>query len=830
MAVRTDTVQTDETESVRPARSFGIPIAGAVAIAWVAVLIVTGSPAADVAGWLLAVVAGIAAPGWVLVRCSRRAVAPLIEDVSWSVVAGCLVALLGWFLDRTLPWSPGPLVVGPVVVAVAMVVPAARRRILAPPVPGWGTGPNLALGGITLVALGWMTTTGLLAYRPAPGPHGTAYYPDVLYQLTLLGELRHHLVPSYSPVDGTALSYHWFLYAITAHLDTHTGGIGAFDSTLRLAPATLVPAIIVLIAVVARRMSGRVWAGPVAAALLAVVGISEASRWTSEDGSQDILVRIWRASPPQTMGWFAAIALAGVLFAFLRRGPDDRAVPVWLLGPLLVLTAGSKSSELPMLIAGIGLAGLVALIRRQWPVFKRCVLAVVLGLGVFEAASLTIYGGSSYGVKVQLFGIARARMFETFPHVARKVSSLYLSGMHYPKVALLSAAAMFLLPLLPRLLGVIFQVRYRPGDPTGWVCLGTAVAGLTLPFLLRHPAGSEIYFLESAYPIGLIGAASGLTLAGERARRWLRTPVQRRRFGYTCAALVLAGGLSAAVVANLQPRFTPLQRWVVAHPSEPPRAARAALGRLVLSWWTPTLSLAVVLIALSGGAAVLTRLVRRRNPEPAKAGTSARRAPLGWLCVLSLLLGTGLFTTTLSFGGTDNPHQGSAQTVQLSAAQLERGGLLPVTRDMVAAGQYVDTHAGAGDVVATNLYCRYTRVARLARRAHCDSRNFTAAALTQRHSLVGGWAYADRVVGSAWTLKVAYRDTLFWDRHLFAQQYDAFAHPSRQLLDQLYRQRHVRWIFVGLQDRPVDTAGLNRVAVPVFAAATAGVWKLRAPA
>ena len=220
-----------------------------------------------------------------------------------------------------------------------------------------------------------MMATGLLAYGTDPGLHGTEYYPDIMYQLDLVGELRHSLIPTYPAVAGTSLSYHWFLYAITSHLITHTG-VSPFDSTLRLAPATLVPAILMLAAVVARRLSGYVWAGPVAAALLGVVSLSEASKWTTEDGSLGALPRIWRASPPQTMGWLASLAAAGSLFAFLRRASEDRAVPVALLIPFLLLTAGSKSSELPVMIAGVALAGAVAALRRDWLPMRRCLLAL----------------------------------------------------------------------------------------------------------------------------------------------------------------------------------------------------------------------------------------------------------------------------------------------------------------------------------------------------------------------------------------------------------------------------------------------------------------------
>ncbi len=419
-----------------------------VGLVWAWALVATGSPLHDVVRWLGTVLLGIVGPGFAVVRSCRRGRAPLIEDLSWAAPAGCLVALGGWFLDRVLPVAPAPFVLGPVVIAVGLALPWTRRRILARPAPGWGLGPALVLAAVMFVAIGWMLATGLRALRPDPGAYGSLYSSDTMYQLTLVGELRHALVPSYPPVAGATLSYHWFLYAIDAHLLTKTG-IDPFDSTLRLLPATLVPAILLLIAVVARRLCRRVWAGPVAALLFGVVGITVASAWGDQDGSTGIMTSIWRASPPQTLGWLAAIAAAGTLFAFLRRSEDDRAVPVALFVPLLVLTAGSKSSELPVLVAGIALATLVAVLRRDWFTTRRCGIALVLALSVFEAASLTIYSSSSYGIRLQPFGETLYRVGSMFPPIRVAHAGPYADRFHFSVIALGTVTLLFILPLAP---------------------------------------------------------------------------------------------------------------------------------------------------------------------------------------------------------------------------------------------------------------------------------------------------------------------------------------------------------------------------------------------
>lgn len=801
-------------------RAVPFALVGVVGLVWSWALLATGSPLQDIVHWVGAVSLGILAPGFVVVRSCRRASAPLIEDLSWAAPVGCLVALGGWFLDRILPAAPAPFVVGPVVVAVGLALPATRRRILARPAPGWGLGPALVLSMVMLVATAWMLATGLRAYRPDPGPHGTLYSPDTMYQLTLVGELRHALVPSYPPVAGATLSYHWFLYAIDAHLLTQTG-IDPFDSTLRLVPATLVLAILMLIAVVARRLCRQVWAGPVAAFLFGAVGITEGSGWTDQDGSTGVMPSIWRASPPQTLGWLAAIAAAGALFAFLRRSEDDRAVPVALLAPLFILTAGSKSSELPVLVAGIALATVVAVLRRDWFTARRCGVALVLGLAVFEAASLTIYSSSSYGIRLQPFGETLYRVGSMFPPIRVDKAGPYADRFHFSLIALGTVTLLFILPLLPRLVGLFFQVRYRPADPTGWVCLGTALAGLSLPFLLAHPSGSETYFLYSAYPIGVIGAASGLVVVSERTASALSNARTHHAVARWLCALALLGALCAAVVASFQPHFDPLERTAIADLHNPlsPKPSQRRLG---VQWLTPTAELYCLLGVVALGAYLV---VRRRTRRGAGVISPLRRPLLG-LSLSTLLIGTGLFTATLQFYGTDVPPGGSPPRHRPTATSSS-GQYLPTTRDALVAGRWVQRHARPDDVVATNMYCMNSRAFRSATHTSCDTRNFVAAALTERRTLVGGWGYSDRIVASAWVLPQLYRRAPFWDPTLLAEQYHAFAAPTAALLRRLYVENSVRWIYVDLRDKPVAVTSLDQLAILRFRGPTTAVWQLR---
>ena len=808
-----------------PSSRVGPAVCLVVAIAWFVALAATGSSVGGVAKWCAAVLAAILVPGFVLVRVSRNSVAPLVEDLGWAAPAGCLMAMLGWFSDRVLPFSAGAYGLGPAVSVLALLVPWSRRKVLARPAPGWGARPALVLGFVQFVALGWMLQTGLLAYRPDPGSAGTTYYPDLMYNLSLVGQLHHHLNPTYPPVAGATLSYHWFLFAITSHLTTHTG-VGVFDATLRLGPASIVPAILILVAVVARRLANRVWAGPLAAVLLGSVELSQASRWSTEDGSLGMLPRAWFTSTPQNLGWLAGLAAAGTVIAFLRRAPEDRAIPVALLVPFLILAAGSKSPELVVIVAGLCVALLIQTIRRDWVQVRRCLLGGVLAVGVFGAASITIYRGSSYGLRLQWLGAARDRVGQMFPRSATGAVPNTLGGLHYSQLALLTETALWVVPLLPRVSGLLFHVRYRAWDSAGWFCLGTTVAGFVLALVLRHPAGSEVYFMQSGYPIGVAGAAAGISFAAARVRSAFPTARWRRRLAALLGGLVLLGLASATAIAVAQPRHNPLVVWQHTHPGQLV-AAGSSVRQLAWHWLQPMVLLICVVLA---GSTLTALLIRRR------VAARCTGAPLVWLSALCIALGAGVFTMVITFHGTTTLVQGSRAVVRRNGAGLIAHGALPTRRDAFAAGSWVNTHAGVNDVVATNMYCRFDRVARRGQLSGCDARNFVAAALTQRSTLVGGWAYSDRAVSGSWSpnpvthKRVSYKNQPFWDTALFNEQFNSVAHPTVAILNDLYRHHHVRWIFVDLRDGPVDVATLDQLAISRFVGPSTEVWQLKTPA
>jgi hypothetical protein len=607
----------------------------------VTALIVTGSPALDVARWLGVVLVGVLLPGFVVVRAVRPGTAPLIEDLAWGAAAGCLVALGGWFLDVVLPWSPPPWVLGPAVVVLVLLVPGTRARVLARPAPGWGLGANGALAGTVLVVIGWMTAD-YLRFNPVdPGVAGRTYYPDTMFQLAVVGQLRHSLQPQYPLVHGLPFAYHWFLHAVLAHLLTGTG-LDPFDVVLRLVGVTLLPVVLLLTAVVARRVAGTVRAGALAAVLLGVVGTTVATVWTTDGTSQAIVQTYWVASLTTEFGWLATVALTGCVVAVLRRGEADQAIPVWLLVPLTVLAAGAKSADLAVLLVGVAFAAGAALVIRRRVVPAVLVVAVV-GISLL-VAKFTIYSGTAYGLRWAPFAGIVARATAMFPGLTTPSgSTTFLAAPGVPRLVVAAVFGLWLLPLLPRLAGLVVLLRRRAGDPLVWLFLGTILAGFGATLAYRQPGSSEICFLFAAYPIGVVGSAWGLSLLP-------RLPLPG-------AAVGLLLTVAAAVVAGRVLRMP------------------AGAGELhQIAVWAWPLGLVVV------GLLVLVVVGRFR------------------VFLVTAVLGTGLLSTGLYLTGT-------ATALSYNQVQATTSTNLPTTRDDLTAGRWLASHSAPTDVLAVNRTC-----------------------------------------------------------------------------------------------------------------------------
>ncbi|WP_270887472.1 hypothetical protein [Pedococcus sp. 5OH_020] len=804
-----------------------------VAGSYVAALVGTGSAPIGVAAWLTSICLGLVMPGFVVVRALRPVAGALVEDLSWGAAAGLVLALVGWSVDRVAPWPPGSLVFGLAVTVALLAVPFTRARVLARPAAGWGVRATIGLAACHLVALAWMLSTALRGLPPRPGPSGFSYIHDMTFQLALTGELQHHLLPDYPMVAGEPLSYHWFVYAIQAHLIA-CPGVDRIDVVLRLMPSLLVPMLVSLGAVVARQLADRTAAGVLGAALLAVVGNSLATRWVvpngiptrwnADGGSLEALTVYWQDSPPQALGWVAGVACLGLAVAFVRRGVPDRVAPTRLLVPFLVLAAGAKSSQLPVLATGLGLALLVAVLVRRWRQAGRTMLLLVGTAAVLGIAAVTIYAGGSYGLILRPWArLVAVVQQETVDVAVRNFPGNGAGAVGAPPLVMTAFGVVYLLPTLPRLAGLLLLTRAPRSEPALWIPLGSLVGGLGATLMLRHPSASEVFFLVSAYPVAVVGSAAGFVLGLEGA--WGRLSAWSRPGALVVAAGgVAAGLLVACVVAYRQPAVSPRTAWV----AEAARAVRerrpfgVSSGEQTWTWLRPHVelwsSVAAVVVALALVTAALNLVPRHDR----------RRPPWSLVAValVGAMLGTGCFGTWLHVHRGDGLTESEAS--QRATAAARRAGLMVTTPELVRAADLIRRSSAEQDVVATNRYCLTAARSRAAP-SGCAALDFTVSAFTARQVDVSGWGYAPRALQAAWTSPTRFTNTPFWDPGRLDAELAAFSAPTADGLVGLWRQHGVRWLLADRSAGAVDESALDLLADRQFNGREIVVWRLRAP-
>jgi hypothetical protein len=282
-----------------------------------------------------------------------------------------------------------------------------------------------------------------------------------------------------------------------------------------------------------------------------------------------------------------------------------------------------------------------------------------------------------------------------------------------------------------RLAGLTMIVRR---DPSAWLLAGITVAGAGGMWLLWHPSASQGYFYSGVLPF-----ASVLTvwLLAERAKG------ERPVFA----------GVAAGFVWALIAAFIGLWFW------GPP-------AHTIASWSWALLRPVLLTAAVAAVGAFLLR--RRRQAIP--------------IALLAAVLGAGVgsfvFTTAKSAGSS------LQSTAAPSPSRM-------VSKDEMAAAQWLDHKAGEDDVIATNVHCQL-----LPNRAKvCDARAFWVVALTGRRALVESWAYTDQAVAANNVngLKYVYQPAPYPDR--FALNERVFAKGDPADVAELRTKYHVRWLF-----------------------------------
>ncbi|GAA3289800.1 hypothetical protein Dvina_04145 [Dactylosporangium vinaceum] len=430
-----------------------------VAAAVTVPLLLLKTDISDIAAYGAYAALAVVGPGVLIYRALRRSPHSLVEDLAFGTAVGLVVETAA----RPVFWA------WPILAVILL-----RRHLRTPDYPQRPTiGWSWAVAGVALGFVGYLGWAFMRVNPPVPERGPVDYMIDQLNLLAVAGDLEHHATLAVPELGDEALPYHWFAYAHLAAAGRLTG-IDLPVLWFRLDLPALAVLAVVLLAVAAWRVTGRAWAGPVAAALMYTVGETVLpGRAPAFFGS----ITVYYSWSSRSVLYASALSmpLIAVLAQILRQRSTART---WLLLALLAAgVAGAKSTVLPVALAGLVCAGP----RRAWRAIA--VLAGVMGL-----ALVFLYGREGGGLTWKPFGImadfARGR-----PLVIAAGLGAYAIAMGF------------------RLAGALFV---REWGPVERFLAGAALAGFAATVLIWHNSWGQHFFAIAGFPFGAILSAAGL--------------------------------------------------------------------------------------------------------------------------------------------------------------------------------------------------------------------------------------------------------------------------------------------------------------------------------
>jgi hypothetical protein len=728
----------------------------------------------DIAAFGGYVALGIAVPGTLVWRAVQRRSRSLALDGPVGLAVGYAIEVLAYLPARAVG-APLLVLVAPVGVGGAFLAVRRLRRY-------WRTGPDAVhpptwwRWSMAVIA-GLVMLFACLAYMRAFASTYGVNNHDLPFHLAIMGEVRHHVPPQVPWVAGEPLHYHWFGYLDIAATSWVTG-IETRTLQVRLSYLPMVAALPVLVAVAARRLTGRWWPGPVAAAVTCFGVAADPYSWPLVPGGfrpmmtgfspvdDGAFLRLgnWN-SFSQTFAAVICVPLVVVLVDLLRG--RDRSWRAWgLFVALVAVIAGAKATYLPILLAGL-LATLVVTLA----VTRRLEPAAVAGAGVLAAATgfahVVLFGGASQGMTFDPLGDV---------HRTPLATAIGLPAGPVTGGPLVELTALTLLCWAGVWAGVAGLLRARRWtDPAYALLLGMGVAGLAGLLAFSQPGNSQTWFIVAARPYLALAAAAGLAA--------LVPAGLTRRVGYGLLGAAALGAGCAWLVSGVGPAVAP-------------SAMTAGVAAVMVAVGWPYLALVAATVTLGlalwvGGR----RRVALRGLAPALlvAAVMAYGAP----SAVAKLAQPVRAAVADSFAAVDGP-----------PALMPRG-----TR---VAGRWLRDHSGPDDLVATNVHCR---------QPGCTNLHLWFSAFTERRFLVEGWGFTDKANGWRRDGGPSSRYAPFWDGAKLADNDEIFRSPSRAAADRLRQRYGVRWLFV---DETADgvSPDLGRHTTLRYRAGSCAVYEL----
>ena len=644
-------------------------------------LLASGIDAAQ-AGRLSLVVAVEVLGGALVWRLARGSCAPyLAEQIGMGLAIGSLLTLLSQQFLRVTPLESQAWWLPTAVIGVATVVlaalPATRGRLqLAEDAPlsvdeVGGVGLGLAAGALFI----WYFWRG----HSLGGSGWRHFWVDIPYHEALATS-----VTTWGPGDnnlavGSSVRYHWFVHAF-AGTTTNAAGAGSFVVVTRVLPLLALLATVCLVWSWARRLSER-RSVPVLAVVLTTVGFNLATT-IPVDFMHELTL-----SPSMAFG---AVWLLAASLAFTEHVHGRIRWSLVLLALLTVGSVGGKSSNVPALLGGVGLAALASI--RQPDLRRRVWSAFAVVLAVATATFVVVLLGSSGNLTFQP-GASAAKL-----------------GMlpAQTKLGVLAGTLATVLALAAKWTGLLALIPdgRTVRRPELWFGVGAAFSGLLLVVALGHPGASQLYFPLSSGMIVSVISAWGL---GEALRRMSAAAV-----GAAVGVGVLAGALSAGFARSIAVHGAGRSMTAL-----PPR----------YTWLAPVIVCALPVVVFLG-AAVRSRM---------------RGSGFGFLGVgLVGVLCWGLVTAGVVTG----------QVAIVDLARAPAPAAPAPNFDLAWSGMqsapllWLRAHSAVDDVVVTNRQCSSPETP--GQPCATSERWFLTAALTHRRMYVEGADYAISDPHPAW--------------------------------------------------------------------------------
>lgn len=443
------------------------------------------------------VLLGHVLPGAVLWRLVRPERGWLVEDLAVGFGLGAALSVPGHALAVTVG-RPALGILLPVgLAAVALAVPASRQRVLSRHTERlpWLWGAAVSVCALVPTLVNWKAFLEPVRFRG-----WTVQYVDLPYHTALVHAVSERFPPYYPQVAQEPLNYHWFAHAWTAQVSS-VSGVDAVVLLTRFNPSLMAVAVPLVTAVAAMRVSGRRWAGPVAAAVAFL--LLDVKPWVtgvvlSPMGSP--------MSPTQQFGLLVLLTLLTLLVLRWRGEASRAAWPALVL--LLVVAGGSKGSLLPVVAAGALVAAAAVLILRDRARLRVVGPDAALAVVTLLLLNRLMFGGGNGGVSLD-FGESYVAGRGTLM-LGREVD-----------IASALGVLILILSVLPMLLAVLgglglLGAAETRSDPVTWLLLGGGVVGLGAMVAFNHPGSSQHYFYKAGEPLLAIVGAWGTAVLWER--------------------------------------------------------------------------------------------------------------------------------------------------------------------------------------------------------------------------------------------------------------------------------------------------------------------------